>query len=169
MRNNTKILAQIIFTILVLQSSNAMACKFATMIEDFEYSETNKKIQPLKPKFTLTSINRGSIGQSSCSDIGSIELKLNNSSQAEQGYIFNVIEGDFNPNLFSKKPVTPRYLQKDKSRFKFYWYDNGKKPINILLQIIAVSKTGGKSKPQILRITNNIKKAPWWAIWNQQS
>lgn len=38
-------------------------------------------------------------------------------------------------------------------------------PIDITVKIIAVSKDGGRSEPQYLKVTHNGVKKPWWQLW----
>ena len=52
--------------------------------------------------------------------------------------------------------------------FSFLWLDGSneeQEPIDITVQIIAVSLSGNKSEPQLLTITHPGIQKPWWKVW----
>ena len=77
-------------------------------------------------------------------------------SQLNSG-IFKIIEGKFEDQLFYESPVVPSKFMENEKLFSFLWFDGSneeQEPINITVQIIAVSRSGNKSEPQLLTITH---------------
>jgi len=77
----------------------------------FERFETKKgsSPKPSKPDFELTNINRGSDDGSyaSCSDAGMISLRLRTVDSNPVGYIFEVVEGTTEDEIFYPEPIKP--------------------------------------------------------------
>jgi len=135
----------------------------------FEPSST-EEIQPIKPTFVVNHIGRGEDdgNHGSCSDAGMISLKLNEKPPLKQGYIFEIVEGEFEDSLFDGTPVIINDLIENKSTYSFIWFDGNsdeQEPINIKVKIIAVSNSGHKSTPQYVVIKHPGIKKPWWKIW----
>ena len=145
------------------------ACSFAPAFDDFVISE-NSSDEVTKPTFKVDSIHRGTDdgNHGSCSDTGFINLKLETLPSHEQGYIFKIIEGKFEDQLFYESPVVPSKFMENEKLFSFLWFDESneeQESINITVQIIAVSRSGNKSEPQLLTITHPGIKKPWWKVW----
>ena len=119
----------------------------------FEPSST-EKIQPIKPTFVVNHIGRGEDdgNHGSCSDAGVISLKSNETLPLKQGYIFEIVEGEFEDSLFDETPVIINDLIEDKRTYSFIWFDGNsdeQEPFNIKVKIIAVSNSGHKVTAKI--------------------
>ncbi len=162
-------MSRIILLVLNLVAFNAIACSFLPAFDDFVITDSSA-VKATKPNFTVDSIHRGTDdgNHGSCSDAGFIELKLDTVPLHEQGYIFKIIEGKFEDQLFYESPVVPSKFIDSKKLYSFVWLDGSseeQEPINITVQIIAVSRSGNKSEPQILKITHPGVEKPWWKVW----
>tara|TARA_B100000929_G_C15297931_1_gene349308 strand:- start:110 stop:598 length:489 start_codon:yes stop_codon:yes gene_type:complete len=147
----------------------ASACSLAPMLNQFDIQPNEIAEQASKPSFTVSGIHRGTDdgNHGSCSDAGVITLKLQK-AYPNQGYIFEIVDGEFEDLLFNNFPVTPSEFVEDKSIFSFIWFDGSsieQEPFSIKVKIIAVSRTGNKSTPQYLTIAHAGVKKPWWRLW----
>jgi len=160
---------QIIVAALIFFSSSSFACSFVQMTEDFDI-DAEFAPTPMTPNFVVEKIVRGSddgnIG--SCSDAGILTLKRKNSPENPTGYIFEILTGEFEDQLFYPEPVRATERFEQEGLYKFVWLDGSndeQEPINIEVKIVALSKSGERSKPQILKVTHPGIKKPWWKIW----
>lgn len=158
-----------IFALIILLNTNALACSFAPSLISFEQS-SEQNIEPIKPSFKVLNISRGEDdgNHGSCSDAGHIALQLESLPKVEQGYRFEIIEGEFEDNLFLDIPVVPSSYVEDKRNYYFTWFDgssNEQEPFDITVKVIAVSKSGKESEAQLLRITHPGVNKPWWKFW----
>lgn len=159
----------LILTFLCICSSKSLGCSFAQMLEGFNVVE-GSGAPPLQPDFIVHEIHRGTDdgSYSSCSDAGILTLKLSSPQPENTGYIFEIVEGDFEDHLFQGGPVqATAYYAKD-GFYKFVWLDGSsveQEPINIIVKIQAISKTGKKSESQHLKIQHIGVKKPWWNLW----
>jgi hypothetical protein len=154
---------------LTLISYNALACSPHQPTGLFEVTGIESP-KPVTPDFVVGGISRGhDDGNSvSCSDAGVISLKLKTTPSNPTGYLFEMLENDFEDQLFISKPISILEDYDKNSPFYFRWLDGSnevQEPINIAIKIIAVSKTGDKSTPQYLKITHPGVKKPWWKFW----
>ncbi|MCV6620423.1 MAG: hypothetical protein OIF51_01565 [Cellvibrionaceae bacterium] len=159
----------LVLLLLSLSSSYSLACSFAQMLQDFEVKEGIGK-PPQKPGFIVHKIHRGTDdGEfSSCSDAGIITLKLSAPQTESVGYIFEIVEGEFEDQLFLGNPVEATSRFKKDGLYKFIWLDGSsveQEPINITVKIEAVTTTGQRSEPQLLNVLHPGVKKPWWKIW----
>tara|TARA_R110002050_G_scaffold71891_3_gene154666 strand:+ start:51718 stop:52176 length:459 start_codon:yes stop_codon:yes gene_type:complete len=148
---------RIIVLVLSFIAFKAGACSFAPALEEFIITERSP-VAATKPNFSVDSIKRGTNdgNRNSCSDAGFINLKLDSASSNDQGYIFKIVEGKFEYQIFDESPVVPTKFMESKKGYSFLWFDGHKAeqaPINITVQIIAISRSGNKSEPQLLTIT----------------
>lgn len=155
---------RIVILVLNLIAFNAIACSFAPAFDDFVITG-GPQVNATTPTFTLTSIRRGTRDGSSgsCADIGFIDLTLNRLPSHEQGYIFKIIDGKFEDKIFNQSPVVPSKFMDSQKRYSFLWVDGSsieQEAINITVEIIAVSRSGHKSAPQILNISHPGVKKP---------
>ena len=154
----------IITIFLVLCASRAVACSLPVYTEPFVIDQKLKLTLPIKPKFKVSKFPRGTKSKTSCSGLAFLFLKPEKTIE-QQGYIFKVIKGTFNP-FHNKEPLQRseehKFLSKeyeafDEDEFVFPFYEVLNNPIDIVLQITAVSKSGEKSEPQLLKIKHNGK------------
>lgn len=150
-------MSRIMLVILSFLAFKAGACSFAPMLEEFMITDGSAVI-PTKPNFAVDSIQRGIDDgtRNSCSDAGFINLKLDSAPSNDQGYIFKLVEGEFDYQIFDEAPVIPSKFMENKRLYSFLWFDGHnaeQMPINIMVQIIAISRSGNKSEPQLLTIT----------------
>ena len=162
-------MSRILFLVLSLLAFKSGACSFAPAFDEFVISQSTVVVAS-QPNFSVASIHRGTDdgNHGSCSDAGFIELKLKTTPTNEQGYIFKIVEGKFEDQLFNESPVVPSKFMDDNKLYSFLWLDGSneeQEPINITVEIIAVSQSGDKSKPQLLKITHPGVKKPWWKVW----
>jgi|TARA_B110000211_G_scaffold158508_1_gene179461 hypothetical protein len=162
-------MSRFLFLLLNILAFKAAACSFAPAFDEFVISE-NSSDKVTTPTFRVDSIHRGTDdgNHGSCSDAGFINLKLEALPSHEQGYIFKIVEGKFEDQLFYESPVVPSKFMENEKLFSFLWLDGSNKeqePINITVQIIAVSRSGNKSEPQRLKITHPGIQKPWWKVW----
>ena len=141
-----------------LLAFNVGACSLAPALEEFIVTE-GAAVTVINPNFSVDSIHRGNDDgkRNSCSDLGFINLQLESVPSHAQGYIFNIVEGDFGTQIFNNVPVVPSKFMGSKKQYTFHWFERNnteQKPINMILQIIAVSRTGDKSEAQLLTITH---------------
>jgi len=161
------IIIKIIVFILSLLSFNVLGCSFNRDFVDFIVSQ-EKHVEASKPNFTVASIHRGTDDGNggSCSDAGIINLKIKGDFLKEQGYIFEIVQGVFEGNPFSKQAIFPDKLWHNKRLFRFIWFDGNsikQEPFNIMVKIVAVSISGHKSEPQLLEIKHlGVKKESTW-------
>lgn len=145
------------------------ACSFVPAFDDFVISE-NSSDEVTKPSFKVDSIHRGTDdgNHGSCSDAGSIVLKLKNIPTIEQGYIFELVEGTFEDTLFSDKAITLADFLEEKDKYYFVWFDGNseeQEAFDIKIKITAVSESGIKSEPQYLNVSHPGVQKPWWKVW----
>lgn len=156
----------IVVIILFLYTSNVYSCSMAKMTEPFVINNKLDTIKPTKPSFKVSELFRGRRNGTSCSGIASLQLIPQKPPLQEQGYIFEVIKGTFSTfHVRDKGPVKASRIHRliseelktvDKYGFIFNFFEGAPykphKPIDITLKITAVSKSGEKSNPQLLRI-----------------
>jgi hypothetical protein len=123
-----------------------------------------------KPTFKVKKIRRGTDdgNSSSTSDAGILTLELKNTPTKKQGYIFEVVEGDFEDRLFTGEAVIPSEYVENENDFSFIWLDGSsyeQEAFKINVKIIGVSASGAKSEPQFLTVKHEGIKKPWWRIW----
>jgi len=162
-------MSRILLLLLNLVVFNAAACSFMPMLDDFIVSG-NSSNEAIVPTFIVESIHRGTDdgNHGSCSDAGFINLKLDTLPSHDQGYIFKIVEGEFEDQLFHESPVVPSEFIDNKKLYRFLWFDGNnqeQEPINITVEIIAVTSSGQQSEPQLLIITHLGVKQPWWKVW----
>lgn len=154
--------------ILLTLSLDVLSCSFVPMIEEFKITE-HKSVLPSQPNFTLGEIHRGSKGDiGSCRDVGSIKLFLQNEPSESTGYIFRISEGVFEDQLFYDAPVKRVEKYSEPGEYSFRWLDGltqVQEPIDITIEITAVSASGARSEPQYVRATHPGVKKPWWQVW----
>ncbi len=151
----------------VLFYGNAFACSFARPFVDFEHTNEGNII-PKMPIFSVKSISRGEIGGAgSCADAGVLTL-VTTSAEKDTGFIFSIEEGQFEGRLFHPKPMILASGHTGSDEYFFIWNDGRtteQEPIDITVKIVAVSKDGGQSEPQYLKVTHKGVKKPWWQFW----
>lgn len=142
-----------------LFAQSVWGCSFGQMFDSFledPFYRSNKK--PSAPIFELKGIKRGKndgIG-GSCSDAGMITLAPKeelNKVGVSVAYTFKLVEGEFEDNIFPQEPVSSRLG----NNFTFIWFDGSnehQEPIDIKVEIRAVSPSGVKSEASYLRITH---------------
>ena len=150
-------------------SVNVFACSFMQMLQPFEVVD-GSGAAPDNPSFSVKKVHRGKDDGNfaSCSDAGIITLKLDPEQNAGMGYIFEIVEGEFEDQLFTGEPITATEHYAKDGLYKFLWLDGSsdeQEPINIVVKIQAVSKTGEKSSPQLLNVSHPGVKKPWWKVW----
>jgi len=160
---------RLLITALILVSSSVMAGGFKRMLEDFEIT-TEENIQALKPDFFVKYIRRGSDDGNfaSTSDAGIITFQLATIPSQEQGYTFEIVEGEFEDQLFHEGPVTQTKFSKNKGSFTFIWLDGSsdeQEAFKIKVKIVGVSKSGSRSEPQLIEVSHPGIKKPWWKLW----
>ncbi|WP_441002449.1 hypothetical protein [Pseudocolwellia agarivorans] len=148
---------------------NSFACSFAPVFDEFITTDV-ALIKASSPRFSLESIHRGTDdgNHGSCSDLGIIKLKIDTIPVHEQGYIFKIVKGRFEDQLFLDSPVVLSKFIQNKQLYSFMWFDGSnevQEPINITIQITAVSLSGDKSEPQVLNISHPGTSKPWWKVW----
>ncbi|WP_105168164.1 hypothetical protein [Pseudoalteromonas sp. T1lg23B] len=160
---------RILVLILSLITFDALAC---SMMPTSKYFEVTGKgtTEPVKPVFEVDGVHRGTDdgNHGSCSDAGSIVLKLKNVPTIEQGYIFELIEGTFEDTLFSDKAITLADFLEEKDKYYFVWFDGNSEEqevFDIKIKITAVSESGIKSEPQYLNVSHPGVQKPWWKVW----
>ena len=146
----------------------SLACSFAQMTEEFKIEDVEAPV-PAKPKFVVKNIKRGFYDGNggSCSDAGSIALEVTHTGADNVGYIFKIAEGSFEDKIFHDVPVTPSKFAED-NVFTFIWFDghsDEQEPIDMVVEITPVSKSGGKGEPEYLQVSHPGIKRPWWKLW----
>lgn len=71
------------------------------------------------------------------------------------GYLFELIRGSF--EVFQTEAIPLKSTQ-EKEIFLFSFYEHKRKPIDAIVKITAISISGKKSKPQLLRIKHDGEK-----------
>ncbi|WP_027858473.1 hypothetical protein [Marinobacterium jannaschii] len=159
---------RIAFILLLLFPVGSLACSFARVTEEF-VTTNQESIIPEQPNFTLTSIHRGTKGNiGSCNDAGSIKLTVNPEPEQDTGYVFSISQGEFEDQLFGEKPIVRVKKYTEVGEYSFIWLDGysvEQEPIDIVIRIVAVSKDGGESEPQFLKVSHPGVKKPWWKFW----
>lgn len=158
----------LLFIIAFTLTSHSLACSFALMIEEFKLEDVEAPV-PAKPEFIVKNIKRGSYDGDggSCSDAGALTFKAHNGSASEVGYLFKIIEGSFEDEIFYDTPITPSKFA-EKGVFTFIWFDghsDEQKPIDMVVEVTPVSKAGEKGEPAYLEVTHPGVKKPWWKLW----
>ncbi len=150
-----------IFTFIFFAISlDTSACSFAPGYQDFlvmpAYENSGKA--PNIPKVEVSEIIRGhSDGNfASCSDAGIIRLRFTDGNPYHKtGYSFKIIEGTFEDKVFPDGYVMPPASLKSENEVMFVWLDGSKnyqEPIDIKVEIRAMSYRGIESKPYVLHI-----------------
>lgn len=78
------------------------------------------------------------------------------------------MDGEFEDALLPSGPVQATLRYSKKGLYRFVWLDGStleQEPINVVIKIRAVSKTGQYSKPQLLSVKHAGVKKPWWRLW----
>ena len=154
--------------LLLLFPITSLACSFARVVEEFSATE-ERTIIPDTPNFTVTSVYRGTKGSiGDCSDAGSIRLTVSPEPKKETGYIFSISEGAFEDQLFDPAPIIRIKEYTEEGEYSFIWFDGNtieQEPINITIKIVAVSRDGGHSEPQFVKVSHPGVKKPWWRFW----
>ena len=161
-RQIRELMKYIIAIFLVLYTSGAVACSLPIYTEPFVIDKKLKLALPVKPKFKVSKFPRGTKSKTSCSVLAFLFLKPEKTIE-QQGYTFKVIKGTFNPfhsieplqRSEEHKLLSKEYEAFDEDEFVFHFYEILNNPIDIVLQITAISKSGGKSEPQLLKIKHN--------------
>ena len=139
------------------------------MTEEFEVVPGDG-VPPVVPNFKVEKIVRGTDdgNLASCSDAGILTLKNLDIPGESTGYIFSIVEGQFEDQLFHEKPIQATdYFLKD-SLYNFIWLDGSsdvQEPIDVTIEIVAISKTGQRSSPQKLKVMHPGVSKPWWKFW----
>jgi hypothetical protein len=109
-------MSRILLLVISLLAFKSEACSFAPAFDDFVISQSTLVVAS-KPNFSVASIHRGTDdgNHGSCSDAGFIELKLGVTPSNEQGYVFKIVEGNFEDQLFNESPVVPSKFMDDKN------------------------------------------------------
>lgn len=152
-----------------LFSSDVFACSFAPMFEPFKVSGENSP-KPNVPDFEVAKIKRGSDdgNYASCSDAGMLSLTLRTKTIHPTGYLFKIIDGTMEDRLFYPEPIKPSIYFEEEGIFNFIWLDGSseeQEEIEMSVEIIAVSKSGERSEPQVLKVSYPGVKKPWWKFW----
>lgn len=155
----------ILTLILILSCSNAFPCSLGAMTEPFAVDKSLNHVTPIKPSFKVSRLSRGTKSGTSCSGLASLRLIPTTPPLHEQGYIFEVIEGVFDifhvagpiTTTETHRLLSGKFKTLDKNEFLFYYFEAviTPKPIDITLKITAVSKSGAKSDPQLLKIQHD--------------
>ena len=90
------------------------------------------------------------------------------SAEKDTGFIFAIEEDQFEDQLFYPEPMILESDHTGSDEYFFIWNDGRtteQEPIDITVKIVAVSKDGGRSEPQYLKVTHNGVKKPWWQLW----
>ena len=152
-----KQIATIFITLFLTET--LMACSFGPMFNSFiENPSYRSEIKPSTPIFEIKGIKRGyeDGNGGSCSDAGMISLapkEIANKVGATVAYVFKLIEGDFEDDLFPQNPI----FSNTGGNFTFIWLDGSnehQEPIDIKIEIRAVNPKGIRSEPQYLHITD---------------
>ena len=146
--------------VLFVYASNAYPCSLATMTERFTLNSELETTTPLKPSFRVSMLSRGVKSGTSCSGLASLRLMPQKLPIQEQGYIFEVVKGKYRifheegPIRTTKthRLLAEKFKKMDVNEFIFFFFEKTNKPIDVILKITAVSKSGEKSKPQLLKI-----------------
>jgi hypothetical protein len=145
-------------------ANNAYACKTLISIKEFKIDKNAKSVNPEKPNFVLKGISRGKKikDNTSCSylwTLGSISLKPLTLPKTQQGYIFEIVEGNLEKNnIFKSYPVVLTHSEIVKGIYKFKWSDGDsdiQEPFDIKVKITGISLSGVKSDSQYLTISHN--------------
>jgi hypothetical protein len=160
---------QILVLFLSLVSFNALACSMIPTSKYFEVTG-NGTTESVKPVFEVEGVHRGTDdgNHGSCSDAGSIVLKLKNIPTIEQGYISELVEGTFEDTLFSDKAITLVDFLEEKDKYYFVWFDGNseeQEAFDIKIKLTAVSESGINSEPQYLNVSHPGVQKPWWKVW----
>ena len=120
------------------------------------------------PSFTVTSIERGRKGYSgSCAGAGILTIRAER-FQPDTGYIFSLAEGEMEDQLFYPSTIQKVPGSEEPGEYFFIWLDGNteaQEPIDIVIKITAVSKDGGRSEPQYLKVQHPGVKKAWWKFW----
>lgn len=150
-----------LFALIVLVISiDSNACSFAPGYQDFLVMPAyeNQGRAPNIPKVEVAEISRGydDGNFASCSDAGIIRLKITDDNVYDKtGYSFRIIEGTFEDQVFPEGYVMPPTSLKSENEVMFVWLDGSKnyqEPIDIKVEITAISHRGIESKPYVLHI-----------------
>lgn len=160
---------KIMFIMLALSFSGAYACSLAPTTEAFIINSNLQKIIPSEPSFKVSNLSRGKKSKHSCSGLAYLNLKNSSPSSTEQGYIFEIYEGSFKKIRFKDVPLKTSKFSRDKDEYIFHFYETKNEPINFTLKITSVSKSGLKSKPQLLKIIDKGTQKSWWPSWSQKA
>jgi hypothetical protein len=160
---------KLLIVFLVFISSPVIAGSFRPMLEEFQIT-TEEGAVAIKPDFIVASIHRGfdDGNSTSTSDAGIITFQLGTIPPQKQGYIFEIVEGEFEDRLFYEAPVTPTRFVKNKGSFTFIWLDGDsdeQEAFKIRVKIVGVSKSGTLSEPQFLEVSHPGIQKPWWKLW----
>lgn len=153
----------------ILFSFSSYACSLAPSTEQFIIDDSLKRTIPLEPTFKVSRLSRGKKALHSCSGLASLSLKLDKPVAVVQGYSFEIVKGTFKKIRFSDTPITLSKFMNNNDEFIFHYYEITNEPIDIILKITAVSKSGEKSKPQFLKIQDKVSKKSLWPSWSQRS
>ena len=147
--------------------SEAYSCSFARVLEPFIVDGSSEMV-PKIPDFEVLSISRGERGDAGmCADAGTLTLVSKN-LDGENGFIFEIEEGEYDVGLFPNQPVILVERFAAKAEYFFVWLDGNTKeqePIDILVKITAISKSGNLSEPQYLRVFHPGVQKSWWEFW----
>lgn len=150
-----------LFALIVLVISiDSNACSFAPGYQDFLVMPAyeNQGSAPNIPKVEVAEILRGydDGNFASCSDAGTIRLRFTDGNVYHKtGYSFKVIEGTFEDEVFPEGYVMPPTSLKSENEVMFVWLDGSnsyQEPIDIKVEITAMSYRGIESKPYVLHI-----------------
>ena len=160
---------RVLVLILSLFSFETLACSMMPTSKYFEVTGQGTT-EPVTPAFELDRVQRGTDdgNHGSCSDAGTIILKLKNMPNIEQGYIFELVDSTFEDILFSNKAITLADFLVDKDKYYFVWFDGNseeQEAFDITIKITAVSRSGVKSDPQYLKVAHPGVEKPWWKFW----
>src|SRR5690606_20739474 len=95
-------------------------------------------------------------------------LKRGTAPDEPTGYVFEIVEGEFEDAIFDASPIKAVERNEKEGLYNFAWLDgasNWQEPIDITVKIVAVTKTGQKSEPQMLKVTHPGIERPWWRLW----
>lgn len=155
------------FLILLIISYQSIACSIAPVIEPFEFTEGSSTL-PDTPSFKTINIVRGEKRPGDSCEYAHITFQLNSEPKEATGYIFEIPEGNIRAISFPDYSVK-RIRQRTKvGQYTFDLLDKysiEQDPIDIIVKITAVSKTGLKSNPQFLKVRHPGVEKAWWKFW----
>lgn len=160
---------KLLIVFLIFISSPVIAGSFRPMLENFQVT-TEEGVLAIRPDFFVEYIHRGfdDGNATSTSDAGIITFRLATIPPQKQGYIFEIVEGEFEDRLFYEAPVTPSRFAKNKGSFTFIWLDGNsyeQEAFKIKVKVVGVSKSGALSEPQFLEVSHPGTKKHWWKLW----